>query len=44
MSNNVKAKEKANAEMVFCTFIVKNGVRIYPKHGKVFCFPKTRSA
>ena len=23
---------------VYCRYITKNGVRIYPKNGKVFCF------
>lgn len=26
-------------ELVFTPYITKNGKRIYPKHGKVFCFP-----
>lgn len=25
-------------KLVFARFITKNGKRIYPKHGKVFCF------
>lgn len=37
MDNSLKAKNE-DGELVFCRYIVKNGVRIYPKHGKVFCF------
>ena len=37
MANSLKAKNE-DGELIFCRFIVKNGVRIYPKHGKVFCF------
>lgn len=28
-----------SGELVFCKYIVRNGKRIYPRKGKVFCFP-----
>lgn len=29
---------KGNGHYVFCRFIVRHGVRIYPKHARVFRF------
>lgn len=38
--DNSKNANGAACELVFTRFItLKNGKRIYPKHGKVFCFP-----
>lgn len=37
MANYLNAKNE-DGELIFCRYIVKNGVSIYPKHGKVFCF------
>lgn len=31
-------------ELVFCRYIVRNGKKIYPKNGKVFCFPVDKVA
>lgn len=25
-------------KLVFCRYIIRNGVKIYPKNGKCFCF------
>ncbi len=33
--SNAKNEE---GELVFCRYIVRNGKRVYPKHGRVFCF------
>lgn len=30
------AKKQPNGHCIYCTYITKNGVRIYPKHSKVF--------
>lgn len=30
------AKKQPNGHYIYCTYITKNGVRIYPKHSKVF--------
>lgn len=38
MTKNENATGKVG-ELVFTPYITKNGKRIYPKHGKVFCFP-----
>lgn len=34
-----KPKEKEHLEYIFRRYITKNGVRIYPKKGKVFKIP-----
>ena len=36
--NNSKIVNGGSGKLVFARFITKNGKRIYPKHGKVFCF------
>lgn len=30
-------QQERDARVIFCAYIVKNGVRIYPRHAKAFC-------
>lgn len=38
MSNSKNANNGQGCKLIFTKFITKNGHRIYPKNGKVFCF------
>ena len=36
--STIKNANSQDAKLVFARYITKNGKRIYPKNGKVFCF------
>lgn len=36
--SNIKNANGEVCKLVFARYITKNGKRIYPKNGKVFCF------
>lgn len=38
MSEPLNSKRGESGHYVYCRYITKNGVRIYPRHGKVFKF------
>ena len=44
MRNPSKTNPEKSGEYVYCTYIVKNGVRIYPTKSKVFRFKVKQSA
>lgn len=38
MDESLKSKRSEAGHYVYCRYITKNGVRIYPRRGKVFRF------